>query len=233
MEKMLCIAGFGDDSSMFDALTGPALSSSVDVVQFDLPGFGAPAFSRRPTTLNAVAEVVDAKARRIGAHIVLAHSVASIIASLAALRAGSPIQMILSLEGNLTAEDAYFSGTAANYDTPFAFRDAFLERLSNLADEKGDIVARYREVVSRADPKALWQLGRDAYEFSQKCVPGDLLARSADVTYLYNPENLPTPSLRWLDEHDMRRIQLEIASHWASVDCPDLLAEAIKTALSG
>ena len=232
MEKMICIAGFGDDSTMFDGLKNSALSSFVEVVQFNLPGFGAPALNDEPTTLTSLSKVVEAKARSIGARIILAHSVASIIASLAALRPASPIKTILSLEGNLTAEDAYFSGTAANYDTPTAFRAAFLERLSKMDDEK-NVIARYRGVVESADLDALWRLGKDAHEFSQKNIPGEILKRAADVIYFYNPDNLPAPSRQWLEAHDMRRIQLEDASHWASIDRPALLAEKIKAALSG
>jgi pimeloyl-ACP methyl ester carboxylesterase len=231
MEKMICIAGFGDDSSMFADLAGSSLSSFIEVVPFDLPGFGAPALNEDPTTLGSMARVVDAKARDSGARVVLAHSVASIIASLAALREGSPIEVILSLEGNLTAEDAYFSGTAASYDTPAAFRSAFLARLAEMADDQ-PIIARYHDVVEKADPIALWQLGKDAHEFSQDHVPGEVLARAANATYLFNPANLPMPSLCWLNDHDMRRIELQRASHWASIDKPDLLAESIMSALS-
>ncbi len=229
---MICIAGFGDDSSMFDALMNSALTSLVDVIPFNLPGFGAPAFDGKPTTLNTLAEVVDAKARDIGARIVLGHSVASIIASLAALRDNSTVETIFSLEGNLTAEDAYFSGTAVRYDTPAAFRDAFLTRLSEMATEQ-PIIARYRDVVETADPVALWRLGKDAHQFSSEYVPGEILSRAANTTYLYNPDNLPASSIRWLNQNDMRRFELKDASHWASIDMPELVAEAIRMALAG
>ena len=35
----------------------------------------------------------------------------------------------MSLEGNLTVEDAYFSGATADYDSAESFRAAFLDRL--------------------------------------------------------------------------------------------------------
>ncbi len=232
MERMICIAGFGDDSSMFSALTGASLSSLIEIVPIDLPGFGAPALTGKASTLDAMAEFVDEKCRECGARVVLAHSVASIIASLAALRDGSPIEIIHSLEGNLTAEDAYFSGTAARYDTPSAFHTAFMSRLAKMADQD-EVIDRYRNVVEKADPEALWQLGKDAHQFSREHEPGDVLIRSASVTYLYNPDNLPAASLHWLENHDIHQLQLKNASHWASIDSPDLLAEAIRSALSG
>lgn len=129
---MILIAGFGDSLSVFDPLLQTQLAQAYRLAAIDLPGFGAPPLRGR-TTLQRLAEFVDAQARHLKARTVLAHSVASIIASLAALRAGSPIDTILSLEGNLTADDAYFSGMAAAFDGPDEFRPAFLARLAAMA----------------------------------------------------------------------------------------------------
>ncbi|NOD93167.1 alpha/beta fold hydrolase [Ruegeria sp. HKCCD4884] len=226
---LLMIAGFGDDGSMFSALHGTPLGAAYRLIALDLPGFGAPPLEG-PTTLASLADVVAEKSAETKAETVIAHSVASIIASLAATKPDSPLNRILSLEGNLTPEDAYFSGTAANYDDPSSFRAAFLSRLAESADES-HILSRYRDVVTRANPLALWQLGQDARRFSKLHVPGQILIASAHVTYLYNPENCPRASLDWLQNHPIDRIILEGASHWPSVDRPEALSDAILSAL--
>lgn len=226
---VLLIAGFGDNSGMFSGLLHTHVARAYRLLPVDLPGFGAPPLEAE-TTLNALAEFVADKAGETAAEVIVAHSVASIIASLASRRPGSPITTIISLEGNITAEDAYFSGTAADYDSPEAFRTAFLERLDEMAATE-PIVARYREVVSHADPLALWQLGTDARRFSSDHVPGEVLAAAADVTYLYNPRNCPETTLHWLAENPMKRTVLENATHWASVDQPAMLADALAEAL--
>ena len=226
---MIFIAGFGDDKSMFDGLFETPLAEAYDLLPMNLPGFGAPPLGHE-TTLKSLGEFVAAKARETGVEILLAHSVASIIASLAALEPESPITTILSLEGNLTAEDAYFSGTAGDYDDPQGFRTAFLARLEEMSHSE-PIIARYREVVSRADPVALWQLGSDARRFSAEQVPGEVLLSAAKVTYFYNPDNCPQSSLDWLQQNPVQRVLLEKVSHWPSVDQPALLAERILSAL--
>ena len=222
---ILCIAGFGDTAEMFAGLHETRLADSYHLLPLDLPGFGAPAMDIE-TTLESLARFVTGKAKETGAEIIVAHSVASIIASLAARQLDCPITTILSLEGNITPEDAYFSGTAADYDDPESFRTAFLKRLDEMA-VSAPIVARYRQSVAQADPLALWQLGRDARRFSEACIPGEVLTEAADVTYFYNPENCPQSTLRWLDENPMKRVVLEEASHWASVDQPAILADKI------
>lgn len=227
---ILLIAGFGDNASMFDGLSHTPLAEMYRLCPLHLPGFGAPGLGAA-TTLDALAGFVADAAKEAGAQIIVAHSVASIIASLAATRSCSPITTIVSLEGNITAEDAYFSGTAADYDDPLNFRLAFLERLDALA-AKAPVFVRYRHSVSEADPVALWQLGTDARRFSARFVPGDVLREAARVVYVYNPDNCPDSTLAWLERNPMERIVLEKASHWPSVDQPDLLARRIAEALT-
>nr|WP_070958812.1 alpha/beta hydrolase [Hyphomonas sp. Mor2] len=230
MTKIICVAGFGDDATMFDALVEAANRTSLQFVPINLPGFGAPFPDRQKADLDSLAGALVERVAAEGAQIVLAHSVASIIASVAARRPQSPIQTILSLEGNLTAEDAYFSGTAADYASPDAFKPAFLDRLQGLA-ESDPIIARYRGVVANADPRAMWELGCDAYAFSQKNCPGQWLLTAARSAYLYSPSNLPERSLSWLEDTPLPRFELPGASHWASVDQPELLASKIAEAL--
>ncbi len=226
---MLLIAGFGDNASMFDGLLNTTLADTYRLLPINLPGFGAPALASK-TTLRALAGYVSEMAEETGAEIIIAHSVASIIASLAATRVCSPIETILSLEGNITAEDAYFSGTAAEHSDPCAFQRAFLERLDAMAAH-APMIGRYRQSVSEADPLALWELGTDARLFSSDQVPGDVLIAAARVVYFYNPDNCPSTTLEWLARSSIDRVVLEGASHWASVDQPVLLAERLSIAL--
>ena len=152
--QVLLLAGFGDDASMYEGLLRTPFAESYRLQPLHLPGFGARSLDRE-TSLESLAAFVSETARETGTTIAIAHSLASIIASLAAARPDCPITRIVSLEGNLTAEDAYFSGTAAGYPDPDSFRDAFLERLDDMG-RADPMVARYRRVVARADPVALW-----------------------------------------------------------------------------
>lgn len=226
--RILMIAGFGDNASLFEGLAETGLARRYRLIPHDMPGFGAPALAGE-TTLAGLADNLADAARNTGARIVLAHSVASIVASLAAAQA-CPLDTILSVEGNITADDAYFSGTAAEFDDPESFRDAFLARLGERARGSA-VVARYRDNVAKADPRALWQLGRDARRFSEARHPGDVLIASARVSYLYDPPNCPQATLDWIDTHPIDKRRLPGASHWPSVDAPELLSRQCLAAL--
>lgn len=227
---LILLAGFGDGGEMFAPLQDTPLAEHYRLLPLDLPGFAGEPALPGPTTLEALAEVVHEVAVREDARTLVAHSVASIIASLAAGRADSPVETIVSLEGNLTAEDAYFSGTAADYDDAEAFKTAFLARLDKMA-EMQPVVRRYAETVRRADPRALWELGRDARRFSEIHIPGDVLRGAAEAIYVHNRDNCAPTSLAWLARSGMRAVILDGASHWPSVDQPELLAQKILEAL--
>ena len=232
MPAIVCVPAFGDGADAFEPLANTELASRYRLVAVDLPGFAGTPPLGTPTSLRTLAGIVHETALRHNARTIVAHSLGSIVASLAARRRPAAIDCIISLEGNLTAEDAYFSGMAADYPEAAAFRTAFLARLDDLAKSQ-PVVARYRKVVAKADPQALWELGCDARRFSEAIVPGEVLAETPDVWYLYNPENCPSTTLEWLRDSPLMRLRMDRATHWKSVDQPHLLSEKILQALEG
>ena len=54
------------------------------------------------------------------------HSVGSVIAAEAAHQLGTQCTGVLSIEGNLTADDAYFSSRAADFENAQKFKDMFI-----------------------------------------------------------------------------------------------------------
>ncbi|MGI9352373.1 MAG: alpha/beta fold hydrolase [Rhizobiaceae bacterium] len=225
-KSMICIAGFGDNASMFDNLLTTNLSEEYDLRPLDLPGFGAQS-ELKQTTLRALADFVLEEAVRSNSHYIMAHSVASIIATLAAEASNDFIEEIISLEGNITAADAYFSGTAANFENALDFRRSFLVRLSEMSMDNDPILTRYSAMFEACDPLAAWQLGSDACAFSKANVPGERLIAAARVHYLFNPDNCPPETIDWLAKSEMKQTVLTGASHWPTIDQPHELVAAL------
>ena len=229
--SIIFVAGFGDHGGMFEALEPTPLGDRYSLVAVDLPGTGqSPPLDESLTLANAAALVADV-AEREAASVIVGHSVGSIVASLAAKRPGSPIQTVLSIEGNLTLADAYFSGSAADYSSASSFREAFLARLDEMA-VGNPTLGRYRDQVALADPQSIWELGCDTHRWSVEHHPGEVLASSApDVHYLLNPDNSPTDSLDWLADGGIQQHRLDGASHWKAVDQPGGMARRLLAAL--
>lgn len=133
---VLCIPGFADSSASWWALV-QALADRCEAAVLDLPGFGAALASGREVTVAGFAEVVVAVARR-GWEVpvtLVGHSLGSTLAVRAAHQLVGQCAAVVSIEGNLTADDGYFSGQAP---------------------------ATYADSVAAADALSMWSLGRDA-----------------------------------------------------------------------
>lgn len=216
---------------MFESLGSTVLGERYLLVGVDLPGTGRSLPLNEPLTLHKAAALVAGVAQQEESSVIVGHSVGSIVASLAASAPGSQIRSVLSIEGNLTLADAYFSGSAAKYSSAALFREAFLARLDDMATDNPTI-SRYRHQVALADPQSIWELGTDTHRWSQVYHPGEVLTSSAtDIHYLYNRANTPADSLEWLADQTIPQHELDGASHWKAVDQPDLMAHHLLAAL--
>jgi pimeloyl-ACP methyl ester carboxylesterase len=226
-EPIVLVAGFADHGGMFELLGSTELGRRFALHAVDLPGMGGSSPLDEPLTLDRAAAVVADVVNRTAARTIVGHSVGSIVASLAADAPDSSIDTVISIEGNLTPADAYFSGSAAQFESPDEFHAAFLARLSEMAADD-EVVRRYRDQAAIADSTSIWEMGSDTHHFSRKQSPGEVLARSAEhVHYLYNPDKTPDDSIQWLREHELAATILEGTTHWPTVDQPNLIANTI------
>jgi pimeloyl-ACP methyl ester carboxylesterase len=128
-----------DSGLAFTPLFHTGLASRFRLVVPDLPGFGAsPPRARLHTIANhaaAVAELVGSLPGQ-GPVGLVAHSVAPMIAVEAAPRLEACFAGLFSIEGNLAAEDAYFSGRATDFDDPLTFKQRFLDDIWTMAQEQ-------------------------------------------------------------------------------------------------
>ena len=122
-----------------------------------------------------------------GALGLVGHSLGAAIAVRAAGRLGGRVAGLFSIEGNLTKEDAYFSGLATSFDDPERFKQELLTwvgALSRQTADDGPSLARYHACLERASAEALWCLGRSAKAASRAGALGEEY-RALPVPSLY------------------------------------------------
>jgi hypothetical protein len=73
-------------------------------------------------------------------------------------RLGELFGGLFSIERNLLADDAYFSGRAADFDDAFLFKQRFLDDIWNMAQTR-NILRRFFASAVLADPIAMWTRG--------------------------------------------------------------------------
>lgn len=227
---ILFLHGFGDSGTMFTPLFATSLAKHHRLIAADLPGFGATPWQSGLTSIahygHAAAELAHVLAR--GSQIgLVGHSIASPIALAAARALGPDCNGFFSIEGNLTPDDAYFSGQAADYSDADTFKQAMLAGIWARAQEMAILQRYYAELV-HADPQAMWRLGCDARRLSSDDTFGrEFAALATRKLYYWSRDNTPASTIAWLEASDLPQLEFFHASHWPSVDAPGATAAAL------
>jgi pimeloyl-ACP methyl ester carboxylesterase len=224
---LILLHGFADSGNVFAALLDTPIADRFRLVAVDLAGFGASppqdGIGRIADHARAIAALAGGWPGRVG---LVAHSVASMIAVEAVAHLGERFAGLFSIEGNLTAEDAYFSGRAADFDEPETFRQNFLDDLWALA-QTNVVMRRYYASAVSADPVAMWELGRDARRLSVGDDPGRAYQRIRPSQYYWSRASTVDTTARWIEQAKLDQRQFSDASHWPMIDQPERTAGAI------
>ena len=228
--KLLCLHGFADSGLMFLPLTETALPDYFELVLVDLPGFGGspskPGVALIRDYAGVVAELapVISRAESVG---LIGHSIASAIAAAASDLLAPPPIGVFSIEGNLTEDDAYFTGKAADWDEAEAFKKAFLNDIWQLGATDVEL-RRYFGGVIMAQASAMWSLGKDAKRVSVGDSVGHAYrALKVPSLYYWSEATTPARTRQFIDAYSIPNRRYAAASHWPTIADPESTANAI------
>ncbi|HEY5818277.1 MAG TPA: alpha/beta hydrolase [Mesorhizobium sp.] len=159
---ILCLHGFGDNGSMFLPLEDTDTAKAFSFVCPDIPGMGASPLDNDLVSVDDYAKWLIRVTREIsifGPVGLVAHSAASPVAVRAIELEPDLFCGLFSIEGNLTENDAFFSGKAADYDDPELFKAALLKTIWR-DGEKDKNAGRFYSTIAQCDAQALWRFGR-------------------------------------------------------------------------
>lgn len=222
--------GFGESGLSLQPLFGTTLAGEFGLFVPDLPGFGVSLPRPGDGSLDDLADVVVGLIERRtpdGPLGLVGHSLGAVVAVRVARRLEGRVGALLSLEGNLTDADSYFSGRAALFDTPEAFKVSHDAEVWRLA--QGDpTLRRYMASLAFADARALWQLGRDAHRASQRHGFGEeYRSLRCPTLYCWSETSTPEVTQRYLREHHIAEQRYVGAGHWPTVETPTEIAAII------
>lgn len=229
--KIICLAGFADNGTMFAPISDTSLAREFELIAVDLPGFGAAPRQAGVDTIASYGKVVVELARAISPDMpvgLVGHSIASAIAVCAAQLAPSAISGVFSIEGNLTRDDAYFSGKAADWDDAGDFKQWFLDSIWKKAQSQ-NILRRYYAAAVMSDAVSMWQLGQDAKKISVGDNVGEAyLSLKVPSLYYWSKDNTPESTQAFIATRGPENHEYSGASHWPTVDAPVETAEVIR-----
>lgn len=227
---LMLLAGFPDNGYLFEPLFSCELARRYRLVAIDLWGFGA---SPRRDDATTIVEHAHALAALITAFVpersvgLVGHSIAAAIWVEAAAKLGDKVGGLFSIEGNLTPDDAFFTGKAADYDDPYEFKRSFLGQIWELG-QNSNTYRRYYAGAAVADPIAMWNLGRDARRISVGNEPGQSYKETAQPKlYFWSEESTPKTTRAWIEQSGIDNQIYTGAGHWPTIDQPEMTAKSI------
>ena len=180
---ILCIHGLGASKASFAALEQTPLARSSRIVAMDLPGFGdrlADPVHDRPIT--DAAEALAAEVERLGCEtvILVGHSLGGAIVLLAARLVGDRVLGVVSIEGNLIAEDCGLSRRLANAAS-LAECAALKSKVIYETERSGNPALRdWIRDVSKVSPATLSAYSKQLVDLSDS---GELLRQFHEARY--------------------------------------------------
>jgi pimeloyl-ACP methyl ester carboxylesterase len=232
---VVCVPGFADSTASWQPLCAALIEAPFDVMVLDLPGFGMTPPGRHPASIPYFAELVARLVRRECRDQVtlVGHSLGAVVAVDAANQLAGQCSGLVSFEGNLTPEDAYFSGQAADYRDPSEFKRAFSTQVDQMA-AAGRVPSSYADAVKTADAETMWTLGREA---RVRGADGSFGAAYRNLpmrtVYFWASSTTPPTTRQYLARHAITEHQLPIEHHWPWTLDPDVVAQALTEFING
>ncbi|TCO62770.1 alpha/beta fold hydrolase [Actinocrispum wychmicini] len=224
---LVCVPAFADNGTSWRALFEALVGEGFEVFVVDLPGFGMSAPDRDRASIAGAADLVAQVAQRWDEVSLVGHSLGSVIAVEAAWLLGSRCAGLVSIEGNLTPEDAYFSGLAAEYADPSEFQSALAERVDRLV-AAGSAPSSYADAVRAADAVSMHALGCDAREQGADGRFGVAYrGLSIPTLYLWSPASTVPETSDYLRRHSVVEHEFAVGHHWPWTRDPGLVAGII------
>jgi pimeloyl-ACP methyl ester carboxylesterase len=225
---VVCVPAFADSAESWHSLV-ERLSDRHTVGVVEVPGLGRAGTPPVPPTVAGVAELITGLIQKTWTAPVtlVGHSAGSAVAVRVAHQLGDRCRAVVSIEGNLTVDDAYLTGQAVDFTDADAFKNHLADQIGGWV-AAGKAPASYADSVRASDAYTMWSFGRDVAAGSAGDGFGhELLRLRCPVRYLWSAATTPPVSREFLRAHSIPHRQLPVAHHWPWTVDPDAVATAV------
>lgn len=227
---LLFIPAFGDSGVCYGEVFETDLARRYRLIAVDLWGFGASPTRDDVKTFHEFCRALGRLALKLttdGPIGLIGHSIAGSMAVEVAHDLGVKVAGVFSIEGNLTPDDAMFTGRANSFDDPLAFKASFLDDIWSLGQES-EALRHYYAGARMGDPGTMWSLGRDAGRVSEENRLGHSFLKLAQpALYYWSKESTPNQTQQWLRTAGISNENYADAGHWPMVEQPEETAARI------
>jgi len=224
------IHGFGESGLSFREAFDSKLSDSFNLFVPDIPGFGASPMQPGLTSLQDSTDCLEklinetSKGKQI---YIVAHSLGGVIGTWICQRLGPQVQKFVSIEGNMTTADAFFSGLAKDFDEPSDFHSLLIEKvISRLGNDES--MHRYYASIRFSNPESLWNWGKTGAEATGEIKAGEEFnGLTCNKIYLWGDKSTPEQTKQFLAKNKVPNYCFLGSGHWPMIDATQDFYEKI------
>lgn len=215
------IHGFSESGLSFRESLVSVLSEKYNLFIPDLPGFGVSPYIKGLDSVEASAGHLEKLIKKISQNRaigIVAHSMGGVLGTWIAKNLEKQVRGIVSIEGNMTREDCFFSGKTAGFNDPNKFyeffsNDVFKMVSNNLA------LHRYYASVRFTHPNVLLGWGISGVKATGDTKAGlEYLNLGCKKIYLFGKKSVSSQTKAFLLENSLKCHEFKNSGHWPMID---------------
>ncbi|MEL6193678.1 MAG: alpha/beta hydrolase [Bacteroidota bacterium] len=201
----------------------------------DLPGFGVSPNYGKPLGVGKLVDVLKSLIEKNSPNrnlYLIGHSVSGIIVTELIQKLQQEVNGYISVEGNLTTADSYYSSLPIHHSKEDFYR-IYLDSVREHAKTRADF-QRYLASVRFADVDSLYELGKSTEGLIRDNQAGKaFMSLDCQKLYIWGDKDTPVETVEFIRENDVPNILLKGVGHWPMVEVADKFYRVVGDFISG
>lgn len=219
------IHGFGETGDSFSAVkNNPDILANYSIRIPDLPGCGKSDVLSFESIADA-AKIIVESINEFSPNkdiILVAHSMGSLIGEKITEKLNKRVKLFINIEGFLIQYKERFSSTILQYNEPLQFYEAFVKKISRLANT-GSVPKTYLEHVHSCTPQALYTWAKSCYAMTS-----NYINLKCKLVYMCGTKSAYKPELELLQRASIDIIPFDNCGHWVMHDASSFYDEVFQ-----
>jgi len=211
---------FGESGLCYREAFESKLKNKFNIFVPDLPGFGVSPNNGTPLSIQQLTEKLKELINKISPNsnlYIVAHSVSGIIGTSLCKYFGEKINGYVSIEGNLTTKDSYYSSLPIHNSKEDFYRKYLTSVIKNSVSRED--FRRYLASIYFADIDSLFEWGKSTEKIISENKPGiEFLVLKCPKVYIWGDKDTPVETQKFIEEKKIPNIFLKGVGHWPMIE---------------
>ncbi len=233
-ETVLYLHGLGcSKTDFFNALQVESLQAHT-LIGFDFPGHGESSYSGN-LGIDDLVEITNLFAEKLNIYnfVLIGHSMGGLVALLYAEKYAEKVKAFINIEGNLNADDCFFSREVIKHGYDNFVTHGFDKIKQVVAAKKNTGFQIYVGHLQKMNPQAYYDYCPSMTEYSTH---GNLIDEFIELKmpklFIYGSENSHLAYLEQLRNNGIQVAEITGSNHWPMLDNPQEFHEVISNFLN-